>query len=189
MKINRRQDIKNQYWIFIFSAVLVIILAKADNIELHIQSRFLKETLPYINANINSTVFILLVCGIYFIKKNNIEAHQFCMKTALVLSAIFLFLFLLHVFCSGINQYGDKNHDGKISELEQIAIQQTQYLYYFILSTHIILASVFLPFIILTAYKGLIGDYILHKKLGKFIYPIWFYISLTGPIIYWMLNP
>ncbi len=188
MKINRKLDVKIQYLIFILCSAIVVILAKADNYVMEINSKFLKETLPYINANINSTVFILIIVGIYFIKNNNLSAHRFCMKAALILSGIFLILFLIHVFTSGIIKYGDTNLDGIISAEEQTKIQNTQYLYYFILSTHIVLAGVFLPFIILTAYKGIIQDFIIHKKLGKFIYPVWLYITLTGPIIYWMLK-
>ena len=78
---------------------------------------------------------------------------------------------------------------GRLSEAEKAAAGSIRYIYYIILSTHIILASVILPFILFTAYRALIGEYAKHRKLAKITWPIWFYVALTGPIIYWMISP
>ena len=62
-------------------------------------------------------------------------------------------------------------------------------LYYFILSTHIVLSGISLPFILFSYYRAFIGDVSGHKKLVKWAYPVWLYVALTGPIVYLMLSP
>jgi putative membrane protein len=64
-----------------------------------------------------------------------------------------------------------------------------RYVYYFILGTHIVLAGVILPFILFTAYKALIGEFDKHKKLVRITWPVWFYVAVTGVIVYLMISP
>jgi putative membrane protein len=61
--------------------------------------------------------------------------------------------------------------------------------YYIILASHIPLAGIILPFILFTAYRGLTGDYPRHKKLARITWPIWFYVAVTGVLVYWMISP
>ena len=159
MKINKRLDVKIQIGIFIGCIFLVGLLAFADNINLKIESEFFQKTIPFINAILNSIVFLLISFGIFAIKFQNPKLHKSCMRWAIILSGIFLMLFIIHVLFAGIIKYGDLNLDGILSPEEEQKIESTQFIYYFILSSHIILASLFLPFIILTAYKGFIEDY------------------------------
>ncbi|MDI9357081.1 MAG: DUF420 domain-containing protein [Chitinophagaceae bacterium] len=188
MKITKTKDIYIQYGIFIFSIILIYGLNKADKME-HISILQKNLTmLPLINALLNTLVFFLIIIGVIAIKRGHKILHSNIMKIALVISSLFLILFFLHVFASGAVKYGDINHDSVLSVEEKNAIQNTQFLYYFFLSTHILLATFCLPFIILVAYKGLIGDYIIHKKIARIIYPLWLYITFTGPLIYWILK-
>jgi putative membrane protein len=62
-------------------------------------------------------------------------------------------------------------------------------IYYFILLTHIPLAAIILPFILFTAYRGLIGEYANHKKLARYTWPLWLYVSITGVLVYWLISP
>ena len=186
MKLNKKTDIFIQYIIFGFSFFIIYILSKADSVSF--KHSFNVARLPLINAIINSFVFMLITIAIVAIKYKQIYIHKLCMKITLILSALFLVLFLIHVFFSGIIKYGDINHDGIVSYYEKLKIKNSQYLYYFLLSSHIVLATMALPFILLVAYKGLIQDYPIHKKIGNIIYPIWLYIAVTGPIIFWMIK-
>ena len=61
--------------------------------------------------------------------------------------------------------------------------------YLVILFSHILLAAIILPFILFTAYRGLIAEFAGHKKLARYTWPLWFYIAVTGPLIYWMISP
>lgn len=188
MKINNKLDIQIQILIFTLSFILMFFLAKADNIRMNIKSDFIQFFLPKLNAYLNIIVSILIFLAIFFIKKGMIKLHRILMKFALLVSAFFLISFFVHVFGSGILKYGDKNLDGIVSITEELSIKKTQFIYYFILSTHIILASFSLPFILLTAYKGIIGDFTIHKKLGRIVYPVWLYVTITGPIVYFLMN-
>ncbi|HRB60761.1 MAG TPA: DUF420 domain-containing protein, partial [Niabella sp.] len=97
------------------------------------------------------------------------------MLSAIVLSVLFLISYVLHHLLAGDTKFGG---EGTI-----------RYLYYFILATHIPLAGIILPFILFTAYRGLVGDYDKHKKLARITWPLWLYVALTGPAIYLLIRP
>lgn len=97
------------------------------------------------------------------------------MLTAMVLSILFLLSYIAHHLLAGDTKFGGQ---GAI-----------RYIYFFILATHIPLAGIILPFILFTAYRGLIGEYPRHRKIAKLTWPIWFYVAVTGPIIYVLISP
>jgi putative membrane protein len=76
-----------------------------------------------------------------------------------------------------------------LSEAEKINAGPTRMIYYFVLGTHIPLAGVVLPFILFTAYRALIGEFDKHKKLVRITWPVWFYVAVTGVIVYLMIRP
>ncbi|HRG93775.1 MAG TPA: DUF420 domain-containing protein, partial [Chitinophagaceae bacterium] len=73
--------------------------------------------------------------------------------------------------------------------LEKAAVGNSRIIYYIILGTHIPLAGIILPFILFSAYRALTGDYLRHKKLARITWPVWFYVAVTGVIVYWMISP
>ena len=97
------------------------------------------------------------------------------MMSALVLSILFLVSYIAHHLFSGETKFGGEG------------ILKT--IYYIILITHIFLAAIILPFILFTAYRALIGEYEVHKKLAKITWPLWFYVAVTGPVVYIMISP
>ena len=101
----------------------------------------------------------------------------------------FLVSYIAHHLLAGEAKYGDANHDGVVSPDELLAIGNTRIIYYTILATHIFLATVILPFILFTAYRGLTGEYPKHKKLARITWPLWFYVAVTGPVVYFMISP
>ncbi len=110
------------------------------------------------------------------------------MLTAMVLSILFLVSYICHHLFAGEARFGDINHDGLLSESEKAAAGSMRYIYYVLLSTHIILAAIVLPFILFTAYRALINENAAHRKLAKITWPIWFYVAVTGPIVYLMIS-
>jgi putative membrane protein len=70
-----------------------------------------------------------------------------------------------------------------------MALGMTRYLYLALLYSHILLAAVILPFILYTAYRAMIGEYGRHKKLARWTFPLWLYVSITGPVVYLMISP
>ena len=111
------------------------------------------------------------------------------MLTALMLSVVFLISYIAHHLLAGETKFGDINHDGILSADEKLKAGISRYIYYFILLTHIPLAAIVLPFILFTAYRALIGEYEQHKKLTRITWPIWFYVAVTGVIVYVMVSP
>lgn len=131
--------------------------------------------LPKLNAIINGTCSILLLISLYFIKRKNIEMHKKINIVTFALSAVFLISYVLfHYFVK-------ETHYGGEGILKSV--------YYLILITHIVLAAIVLPLILLSFYRGLQMQVDLHKKLVRWSYPIWLYVTVTGVIVYLMISP
>lgn len=141
------------------------------------------------NACINSCVAFLLLAGLHTARRKRYLIHQKIMMTAIVLSVLFLVSYILHHLYAGDTKFGDLNGDGLLNEEEKVTVGSIRYVYYILLLTHIPLAGIILPFILFTAYRALTGEYAKHKKLTRFTWPLWFYVALSGVIIYLMISP
>lgn len=131
--------------------------------------------LPKLNAIINGTCSILLLISLYFIKRKNIEMHKKINIITFALSSVFLISYVLfHYFVKETHYGGD-------------GISKT--IYYLILITHIVLAAIVLPLILLSFYRGLQMQVEMHKKLVRWSYPVWLYVTITGVIVYLMISP
>ena len=111
------------------------------------------------------------------------------MLAAILLSVLFLLSYIAHHLLAGDTKFGDLNHDGILSIDEKTLAGNLRLIYYFILITHIPLAAIILPFILFTAYRALTGEYDKHKKLVRITWPVWFYVAVTGVIVYLMISP
>lgn len=131
--------------------------------------------LPKVNASINFLVSIFLLMGLFFIKKGNKEMHQKSMMTAFGLSSMFLISYVIYHFLSESVKFGG---EGIIRPI-----------YFFILISHIILAAVVLPFILFSFYYSLTEQLEKHKKLSRITWPMWFYVSVTGVLVYLLNSP
>lgn len=105
------------------------------------------------------------------------------------LSVLFLISYICHHLFAGETIYGETDGIKGLSNAELIAAGSKRTLYLIILSTHIPLAGLALPFILFAAYRALTGDYEKHKKIVRIIWPVWFYVAVTGVIVYLMISP
>lgn len=128
-----------------------------------------------LNALFNTGVTIALLAAFYFIKNKRIEAHRRSIYVAMVLSAGFLLSCVGYHFTS--------------EEIEYCGEGTWRTVYYFVLFSHIILAGLSLPFILLTFIRGYSGDYTTHRRMAKWVFPIWLYVAATGPLVYLFLLP
>lgn len=142
-----------------------------------------------INAFINSAIAVLLVAALVAVKNRNYQLHKQLMMLALILSILFLVSYIAHHLLAGEARFGDTNHDGVLSDDEKLQAGTIRIVYYLILGTHIVLAALILPLILFTAYRALTAEFPAHKKLAKITWPLWFYVAVTGPIVYWMISP
>jgi putative membrane protein len=150
---------------------------------------FNTANLPLFHAILNSTTAILLLASLYFIKNKWIRAHRAANLTAVVLSAIFLISYVVYHSTNPSVKYGDLNHDGLLSEDEKIKAGDLRYVYYFILSSHIILSGVIIPFVLFTLQRAFQEKFEKHKKLAHITWPLWFYVAVSGVVVYVMISP
>jgi len=131
--------------------------------------------LPPIYAAINALTAVILIISVIQIKKGNRKNHEFLMKTAILLSLLFLLLYIAYHMTSDSTKYGG---DGIV-----------KYLYYFILITHIMLSITVIPFVLITYVRAITGKFEKHKKIARITFPLWLYVAITGVIVYLMISP
>ena len=131
--------------------------------------------LPKLNAFINGTCFILLLISFYFVRKKRYIIHRRINISAFFLSAIFLISYVTYHYLVPETSYGGQG--------------PLRHFYYFILITHIVLAALVLPLILLSFYYGLNDLRVKHRKLVRWSFPIWLYVTFTGVLVYLLLSP
>lgn len=144
--------------------------------------------LPTLNAVLNGSCCLLLIFSLLAIKKKNIALHKKLNITAFVLSSLFLVSYVSAHYFIPDTKYGDVDHDGIMSAAESAAVSGIKPLYIIILLSHIFLAVAVLPMILLSFYYGLTDQREKHKKLTRFSYPIWLYVTITGVIVFLMIS-
>lgn len=145
--------------------------------------------LPMLNAILNGSCSILLILSLLAIKKRQIAMHKKLNLTAFVLSALFLLSYVTAHYFIPDTKYGDVDHDGVMSAIESANVSSIKPVYLIILLTHIFFAIVVLPMVLLSFYYGLTDQREKHKKLTRFSYPIWLYVTVSGVIVYLMISP
>ncbi|MDB4925683.1 DUF420 domain-containing protein [Mucilaginibacter sp.] len=146
--------------------------------------------LPKLNALLNGTCSVLLVISLYLITHGNITWHKRINILAFCLSSLFLVSYILfHYLMKVDTKYGDLDGDGILSPMELAAVGNLRTIYLTILTSHIILAAGVLPLILLSFYYGLQMRVAKHKKLVRWAFPIWLYVTVTGVIVYILISP
>jgi putative membrane protein len=174
----KRNDGRARLVVWILSVVVFGAVAFLTNFKplQNVDLGFNVHLLALFNAVINATVSVLLIWAFVAVKNRKLELHKRLMLIAIVLSSLFLVSYIGHHLLAAETKYGGP-HDGLF------------YFYLFILITHICLATIILPFILFTAYRSLSGDYARHKKLARYTWPLWLYVSITGVLVYWLISP
>jgi putative membrane protein len=172
----------------VFSVIVLAVVTFLSKFTLDVELPFDKHIFALINAVINSAVAVLLIAGLIAVKQKNYTLHKSIMLTAMVLSLLFLVTYIAHHLLAGEAKFGDANFDGLVDDAEKAVLGNTRPFYLILLGTHIVLAATSLPFILFTAYRALTSDFAAHKALSKKVWPIWFYVAVTGPIVYLMIK-
>lgn len=185
----KKNDRKARIFIFIVSIIVFAAVVILSRIKLELELPFNVHVFATANALINSMVSICLIAGLIAVKKKQFALHKQIMLTAIVLSVVFLISYIAHHLLAGETKFGDINHDGILSIDEKLNAGTMRVVYFVLLLTHIPLAAIILPFILFTAYRALTGEYEKHKKLARYTWPLWFYVAISGVIIYFMIQP
>ena len=185
----QKNDKKAHILIWIFSAIVFLAVTILDKLTLDVNLGFNPHIFALLSAGINSMVSVLLIAGLIFVKQKKYQLHKNTMIFTMALSVLFLVFYIAHHLFTGETKYGDLNHDGLLSDKEKSLAGTARYLYYFIISTHITLAGIVMPFVLYSAYRALTGEFSIHKKLVRYTFPIWLYVAVTGVIVYLMISP
>jgi len=184
-----KNDKRAKAFIWAVSIIVFMAVAFLTKVKLNANLGFNPHIFAAINAMINSIVAVLLLVALLAVKAKRYLLHKNIMLAAIILSVLFLISYICHHLLTGDTIYGDINHDGILSLDEKTLAGSMRYIYYFILITHIPLAGIILPFILFTAYRALTGDYEKHKRLVRITWPIWFYVAVSGVVVYLMISP
>jgi putative membrane protein len=184
-----KNDRKAGWLIGIFSFVVLALVIITGRFKLNVELPFNVHVFALFNALINATVAVLLVAALLAVKGGKYQLHKQLMLAALILSVVFLVSYVAHRLFAGEAIFGDADHNGILSDAEKAAVGGVRMIYLIILSTHILLAAAILPFILFTAYRALIAEWPAHKKIARYTWPLWFYVAVTGPIVYMMISP
>ena len=171
----KKNDKQARLLILTVSFVVFAAVVFLSRFTLQVDLGFDVHVFALANAVINSIVTILLIWAFVAVKGRNYELHKKLMLWAMGLSVLFLVSYIAHHLLAGETKFGGAG--------------AMKGIYYFILATHIPLAAIILPFILFTAYRGLTGEFANHRKLSKYTWPLWLYVSITGVLVYMFISP
>jgi uncharacterized membrane protein YozB (DUF420 family) len=129
--------------------------------------------LPAVNASLNALSAMLLTAGYGCIRAGKKDAHRACMIAAFSVSTVFLVCYVIYHL-----QVGSVKFTGQ---------GWIRPVYFFVLITHILLAACTLPLAVVTLFRGLAGRFPQHRAIARWALPVWWYVSVTGVVVYWML--
>lgn len=133
------------------------------------------KALPAVNAVLNSLTAVFLVIGYYFIRRKEVAKHRAMMGLAFLLGSLFLVSYVAYHSQVASTKFGG---EGLIKGI-----------YYFILLTHILLAAITVGLVLFTLYFALTEQFQKHRRIARWTYPVWLYVSVTGVIVYFMISP
>lgn len=131
--------------------------------------------LPFYNAIINTLTALLLITGVYFVKNAKVKYHKISMLSAFILGSIFLIFYVIYHSNAPSTKFGGEGI--------------VRYVYFFFLLSHILLAFIVVPLVLSAVYFGVTEKIDKHRKIVKFTFPVWLYVSITGVIVYLMISP
>ncbi len=173
MEATLKEEKRIKIWITILSIVIPLVVALLFGYK--IPNAKPLSFLPPIYASINGLTAILLVLAVVAIKNGKRELHQTLMTGCVVLSVLFLVMYVAYHMTSDSTPFGGEGW--------------VKYVYFFILISHILLSIIIIPLVLITYSKTMLKDFVAHKKWAKYTFPIWLYVAVTGVIVYLMISP
>ena len=167
------QKLRTAAWLI--STMVLLLVVVMQKIKLPLPEGWTTSFLPPIHAGINAVAAVVLLVSVICIKLGNVRMHRATMVFAMFLSVLFLLSYVAYHMTNDPTKYG--------------GVGTARTVYYVLLITHIVSAAVSLPFILFTFIAGWTNRFVAHRKLARWVFPLWLYVAITGPICYWMLKP
>lgn len=168
-----QQESKSKLAINVISIIVPLVVAVMFGFSNKLSLGEWTKNLPHVIGAINLLTTLVLIAGLVFIKQNKINSHRIAMTTAFALGFLFLICYVTYHISNPSNKF---NGEGLV-----------KYIYFFLLITHIAFSIIVLPFVLRSMYFAVNGQFDRHKKLVRYAYPIWLYVSATGVIVYLLL--
>lgn len=172
---------------WILSAVVLLLVGLMRRVKISSPIDF--GFLPPVHAGLNAVTAVVLVAALVAIKRRRVALHRGLMLTALGASTLFLLSYVAYHFTKAEVQYGDANHDGVLSAIERAAVSGSRPWYLALLASHVILAAVVLPLVLLTFNRAFTEQFARHKRMARWVFPLWLYVAATGPACFLLLRP
>ena len=161
--------------IWILTVVVLGLVGVMRRVKLPLPEGYDLGFLPPVHAALNTCVALFLITALVMIKRGNVLRHTQFISAAMICSIVFLLCYVCYHFTTEETKYGGEG------------IAKTVYLT--LLLSHIVMAAVSLPFILYTWMYGFTAQFGKHRKMAKWVFPMWLYVAITGPICYTMLRP
>lgn len=174
---------------WIVSAAVLLLVVAMQKIKFPLPTGWSTAFLPPVHALLNSLVAVCLVAAVVAVKQGKIVLHRRFIVAAMTFSVIFLLCYVAYHLTSAEVKFGDTDGDGVVSAAEKLAVGSARVNYLLLLLSHITLAAVSLPFILFTFIAGWTSRFTAHRRLARWVFPLWLYVAITGPICYWLLRP
>lgn len=158
-------------WVITAAVLLLVVMMRKIKIETGIDFSFL----PAVYSTLNAITAAILVAGLYFIRKKQVQQHRRAMTLSVATSVLFLLGYVLYHITTEETKYGGEGI--------------VRYVYFFLLVTHVVLAAVIFPFILFTFIRAYTGFIDRHRQMARWVYWVWLYVALTGPVLYFMISP
>lgn len=172
-----REDLARRLTVVVWVLTVIVLglVVAMRRIKLPLPEGWDFSFLPAVNAGVNSCVALLLIAALLAVLRGRITLHRNLMTAAVSGSVLFLLCYVAYHITTDETTYGG----------EGVA----RVFYYVILATHVLLAAASFPFILMTLVYALTNQFGKHKRLARLVYPVWLYVAITGPVVYWMLRP
>jgi putative membrane protein len=174
---------------WILTALILGLVGLMRRVKIPLPDGVSLSFLPPFHAAVNAAAAVVLVVALVAVLKGRIGLHRKMIMAAMGLSVLFLLSYVAYHFTSNEVKFGDVNLDGIVDESELATVGGTRVAYLLLLISHIVLAAVSLPFILFTFIAGWTNRFAAHRRLARWVFPVWLYVAVTGPVCYWMLRP
>ncbi len=171
LKVDQRKDPYRKLIVGV-SILIPLVIAVLFRVKI---SGYDFSFLPPIYASINGITAFLLISAVIAIKNKKQGLHEFLMKTCMILSSLFLIMYVLYHMTSESTSFGGSG--------------SLRYVYFFILISHILLSVGVVPLVLFTYLRAWRKDFKRHRALAKIAFPIWLYVAVTGVVVYLMISP
>lgn len=174
---------------WIVTVVVLLLVGMMRRVKLPLPEGWDFSFLPPLHAGLNALAAVFLILAFVHIKNKNVESHRKAIYGAVACSILFLLSYVAYHFTTAETLFGDLNKDGIVDAAELVAVGTSRTIYLFILFSHIVLAAASFPFILFTFIRAYTNQFDKHKKMARYVWPIWLYVAITGPVVYLMLMP